>query len=77
MRKTKQCAECQSTTIYTTTISSGGGYSPDHLPGAHAWYTSGKLEIYICGKCGHLQYFVPAEFLPGVARSKKFKKHSS
>ena len=76
MKKTRQCGECQSSSIYTTTISSGGGYAPDLLPGTQPWYSAGKVEIYICTKCGHLQFFVPDDVLAKVSKSKKFRKHS-
>lgn len=76
MKKSRQCGECQSTTIYTTTISSGGGHAPDLLPGVHPWYKSGKIEVYICTRCGLTQLFAPQEVLSQVPKSKKFKRHS-
>ena len=75
MKHTKRCAECGSTDIRTTTVPSGGGYAPDLLPGAHSWWLSGKLEIYICAACGYFQYFVPSEYLARVLESKKFTRH--
>ena len=76
MKKTKRCGECQSSTIYTTTVSSGGGYAPDLLPGTHPWYSGSNLEIYICAKCGNFQFFVPEDALSKLAKAPKFKKHS-
>ena len=75
MTKNKRnCSECGSSDVWTTTISSGGGYAPDVLPGAQPhWWGGGKLEVYICGACGHLRWFVPADALARVRKSKKFK----
>ncbi|MEA2239093.1 MAG: hypothetical protein QOC81_3817 [Thermoanaerobaculia bacterium] len=72
MKDTKRCAECGGSKIRMTTVSAGGGYAPDLLPGAHPWWKSGKLQVYVCGTCGHLQFFVPAEDLREVLESVKF-----
>ena len=73
MKSKRTCSECGSSDIMTTTIASGGGYAPDLLPGAHPWWGGGKLEVYVCGACGHFRYFVPSEALPLVRKSKKFR----
>jgi len=72
---TKQCPECGSRGIYTTQVAARGGYGPDLLPGVHPWYRTGKLDVYVCGKCGYYQLFVPDKDIPGVKSSKKFKKN--
>ena len=73
MKRTKRCGECGTSNIRTTTVWSGGGHSPDLLPGAHPWWKAGQLEVYVCCTCGHFQYFVPEEILPRVVESKKFR----
>ncbi len=75
MKTKRKCGECGHSSIYTTTVSAGGGGSaPDLLPGAHPWWKGGKLEVYVCGACGHFQYFVPSDALRFVRESKKFKR---
>lgn len=74
MKAKRNCSECGESNLYTTTVSAGGGYAPDLLPGAHPWWKGGKLDLYVCGACGYLQMFVPAEGLAGVRESKKFKR---
>ena len=76
MKRTGRCNECGATDIRTTTVSAGGGHAPDLLPGTHSWWTSGKLEVYVCCSCGYFQYFVPEELLDEVAASEKFEAFS-
>ena len=76
MKKSRRCPECDSSSIYTTTVGSGGGYSSDLLPGTHPWYKEGTMEIYICTKCGYFRYYVPENALSLVSKSAKFRKHS-
>ena len=74
MKLTRKCSECKGTEIYRAEVGSGGGYAPDMLPGTHAWWRSGKFEVYVCGACGHYQLFVPARALVEIKREKTFKK---
>ena len=74
MKRTKRCGECNGTDIRMTVVPAGGGHAPDLLPGAHPWWRSGKLEVYICATCGNFQYFVPADLLPEVVESEKFER---
>lgn len=72
MKRSRKCVECGSSDIRMTTVSAGGGYAPDLLPGAHPWWKGGKLEVYVCCNCGHFQYFVPDADLEAVRKSRKF-----
>ena len=76
MKRTKKCSECGGGEIYRAEIAAGGGYAPDMLPGAHAWWRAGKMEVYVCGSCGHYQFFVPEEYLSKVKQGKKFERYS-
>ena len=73
MKNTKRCNECEGTNIRTTTVSAGGGYAPDLLPGTHRWWKTGTLEVFVCATCGHFQFFVPSDILPGVIESHEFR----
>ncbi len=75
MKRTHQCPACGGREIYTTEVYSGGGHAPDLLPGAHPWWRAGRLEIYVCGTCGHFQYFVPEKILSKVRESEKFRRY--
>ena len=73
MKRSRKCGECAGTDIRMAVVPAGGGYAPDLLPGAHPWWKSATLEVYVCCVCGHFQYFVPDAVLPFVRTSKKFK----
>jgi hypothetical protein len=73
MKLTKRCGECGGVNIRSTTVSAGGGYAPDLLPGAHPWWKSGTLEVFICATCGLFQLFVPTASLQSVVESPEFK----
>ena len=76
MKRDRKCTECGSSDICMTVVPAGGGqrwwYAPDLLPGAHPWWKSGRLEVYVCLSCGYFQYFVPPDALQKVRKSKKF-----
>ena len=72
MKRDRKCGECGGSDIRMAVVSSGGGHAPDLLPGAHPWWKSGSLEVYVCLNCGHFQYFVPLEALQSVRESKRF-----
>jgi Zn ribbon nucleic-acid-binding protein len=76
MKRTKKCSECGSSEIYKAEVGAGGGHAPDMLPGAHDWWRAGKLEVYVCGWCGHYQTFVPEKHLHRVKQSKKFMRYA-
>ena len=73
MKHTGKCSECHGSDIRTTTVDARGGGAPDLLPGAHKWWKTPKLEVYVCCTCGHFQYFVPQEGLEEVRASDQFK----
>ncbi len=76
MKRTKRCSECGGSEIYRAEVDAGGGNAPDMLPGAHAWWRSGKFEVYVCGSCGYYQFFVPEEFLSKIKQEEKFERYS-
>ena len=76
MKRSHQCPTCGSRDIYTTEVPAGGGHAPDLLPGAHPWWRPGRIELYVCGACGHFQQYVPENDLAKVRESKKFRQYS-
>ena len=76
MKLTKKCSECHNSEIYTTTVVAAGGYAPDMLPGTHPWWSGAHFEVYVCGKCGHYQFFVPPDSLAKIKQKRKFTRYS-
>jgi hypothetical protein len=74
MKQTRCCNECGGKDIRTTTVSAGGGYAPDLLPGTHSRWKGGKIEVFVCATCGYFQFFVPSDALASVRESDEFKK---
>ncbi len=73
MKLTKQCPVCNGTEIYRHETESRGT-NIDLLPGISHWFESARLELYVCGTCGHYQLFVPPFWLPDV--KDKWTKYS-
>ncbi len=63
-----RCPECGGEDIYAQLVSAFGGYGPDLLPnlGALSLFKGKNLEMYICGRCGYIRFFVPEERLPEI-----------
>jgi len=56
------CPHCKSSDIYRTRAEARGE-DIDLLPGVGAWFDYGKFDIYVCGQCGHTQFFVQEDRL--------------
>ena len=61
----------RSVRIWTTWMQKGPLLN--FLPGAHSWWRSGRLDVYVCFVCGFLQLFVSPEFLSKGCESDDFK----
>jgi ribosomal protein S27AE len=66
VRKSKNCPACGGSELYFREVGARGSHGPDLLPKVGGFFRGGKFEIYICGSCGHTQFFVPDELLPTV-----------
>jgi predicted nucleic-acid-binding Zn-ribbon protein len=61
----KPCRNCGSTELFSQEVSARGGYGPDLLPIGGFW-SAPKFRIRVCGSCGLVEWFVPAEHLSKV-----------
>ena len=73
---TSTCPGCGSPDVYKTVkpISSGGGYSPDLLPGLHPWYGSAKLHGLLCARCGLYRQVADEAALQRLRESPKWRR---
>lgn len=74
----KNCTECKSSEIYVAETISGGGHGPHLLPGT-SWFVAkmAKFNVFVCGNCGFVKFFVKPQDLEKVKNSKSFKLVSS
>jgi predicted nucleic-acid-binding Zn-ribbon protein len=75
MKLHKKCPECESSEIYTALVSARGGCGQDLLPGVGGLFNGGEFELYVCGKCGYSQFYVPKKMLDDVQKKFSQVKH--
>jgi hypothetical protein len=68
------CSECGSDEFYVREVDAVGGYGPDLLPGTGGVFHHGKFQMRVCGRCGHIRWFVPDRFLDDIRERGKFQK---
>ncbi|MBA3534191.1 MAG: hypothetical protein H0T73_19900 [Ardenticatenales bacterium] len=66
----RRCRVCSGTEFYTKEVTANGGDGPTLLP--LGFFTASKFQIYICGRCGLVEWFVSEKYLPAV--KKKFDR---
>jgi predicted nucleic-acid-binding Zn-ribbon protein len=62
--KDRACRNCGSNERYSQEVDARGGEGPNLLP--IGFWTWGKLEIRVCGRCGLVDWFVPERFVSKV-----------
>ncbi len=71
----KTCPSCNGEVLYTTTVSAGGGYAPELLPGLGSFFfNSAKFRVVLCQSCGHTSFFAEQAALEKVASSPKWQR---
>lgn len=63
---------CSSSSLLTAETSSAGGYGPNLLPGTGS-FVPAKFNVVVCTNCGFVHWFVRAQDIEKVKKSKKFK----
>ena len=75
MKAQKNCPECDGVNLYSQTdISVRGGYGPDLLPGAGAFFSSAKATAIVCADCGFIRYFASQDARRKISGSDKWKR---
>jgi predicted nucleic-acid-binding Zn-ribbon protein len=68
------CPNCGSRTLYRgQATGSGGGHSPDFLPGLGKFLVSAKFVLVVCRDCGLTRFFVQPEARAKLKDAKKWK----
>lgn len=53
----RTCPACGAQEMYTTQTGANGGHGPALLPGLSRFLKPAKLEIVLCGRCGHVSFY--------------------
>ena len=70
------CPNCNGENLFRTRepISSGGGYSPNYLPGLGGTWGSAKVRTVVCQDCGLIRYFAESKYLRKLGESGKWER---
>jgi transcription elongation factor Elf1 len=70
------CPNCGGNDLFTTvgSISSGGGYAPNLLPGLAKIFHSGKLRAVLCADCGLYRQFAEPDARERVRVSGRWRR---
>lgn len=67
MTTQKNCPECGSANLVAKgDINARGGYGPDLLPGAAAWFKPAKMKAVVCKDCGLIRFFASHDTLARI-----------
>ncbi len=69
------CPNCAATVLYRTeSVSAGGGYAPNYLPGLGTLWKGAKFDVVVCRQCGLTRWFARAEARQRLEQSKKWTR---
>ncbi|HUF51301.1 MAG TPA: hypothetical protein VMN60_10730 [Longimicrobiales bacterium] len=76
MMKVSACPNCDGKRLYRSrkSVSAGGGYAPDVLPGLGKWGFAAKVIPVVCQDCGMIRLFASPEARAKLASSKKWER---
>lgn len=74
MHESKSCPECGRSNLFSTNVSSGGGYAPNYLPGLGSFLRGTKFRVLVCQDCGLTRFFAPPEATAKLKDSSKWKR---
>jgi predicted nucleic-acid-binding Zn-ribbon protein len=57
------CPNCGGANLYRArkSVSAGGGYAPNYLPGLGTLFLAGKFRVVVCRDCGLTRFFAERE----------------
>lgn len=69
------CPTCGSSNLYKSkSVSAGGGYAPDYLPGLGGLFSASKFHLVLCKGCGLTRFFAEPEAIAKVSNSSKWTR---
>ena len=70
--KVAPCPNCTSDDLRATTADASSHLGPDLLPGAHAIFDPGTLEVVVCCNCGLTRFFASHEEVERLLKSARW-----
>lgn len=70
------CPNCGGKQLYKSakSISAGGGYAPNYLPGLGTFFSAAKFDLVMCSNCGLTLCFAEPEARAKVVESPKWTR---
>ena len=70
------CPNCESSRLYKTKqpVASGGGHSPNLLPGLGRFWSTQKFDVVVCQDCGLMRFFARPEARAKLQSSTKWQR---
>lgn len=72
------CPNCGGGNLFQSrkTMSAGGGYAPNYLPGLGTLLSAGRFRTVVCRDCGLTRFFAERDATDRLADSAKWKRVS-
>ncbi|HEX7863012.1 MAG TPA: hypothetical protein VF773_21960 [Verrucomicrobiae bacterium] len=76
MNARAKCPECGGAELFSTEVSSYGGYGPVLLPGLHSWMSYPNFEVVVCAGCGLTRFYAEEKARTKLSSTKQWKRSS-
>lgn len=74
MENLSPCPNCGSRRLYKSPeVNSGGGSSPNYLPGLGSFWASGQFNLIVCRDCGLTRFFASTKARTKLSESDQWK----
>jgi predicted nucleic-acid-binding Zn-ribbon protein len=71
---TNKCPECGNASLFTTSVSSAGGYGPVLLPGLHGLLRYPKFNVVVCADCGLTRFYAEESARKKLERARQWTR---
>ena len=74
MNARAKCPECGEAQLFSTEVSSCGGYGPVLLPGLNSWFRYPNFEVVVCAHCGLTRFYADEKARTKLEAAKQWKR---
>jgi hypothetical protein len=70
------CPNCGGGNLFRSrkSVSAGGGYAPNYLPGLGSFFMAGRFRLVVCRDCGLTRYFAEPKAVGRLADSSRWER---